>query len=270
MSFDGEQSRRTARHLFAVAIAAAVVGISCHSRDPSGDRTDVPPPPPSAASGATLARLRAWPVPRSVRGVSVNSEPTSDALVALTQGAPLASAAERCPDHDECRRIANNTADVAHAHCDAQCDACCPHPNAQECARRACDGACSACADAACKHGACGADWNRSCRERCRSEINLCAGCRSVWCESGAALGACHADADAMHREALRACDNDCPAAEKRSDGSCRITCGKTKATSCSQSSANCHDGRSPDCRCECVGAAAGICVSWKDVCTCD
>jgi hypothetical protein len=32
----------------------------------------------------------------------------------------------------------------------------------------------------------------------------------------------------------------------------------------------DCKNGRSPDCRCECAKAATGVCLDWKDVCTCN
>jgi len=215
--------------------------------------------------------FRAWPAPPPGPGVALGSKAGSPAPPGLVAGdAARASVPDRCPDHDECERIANNSADVAHASCDGQCDRCCPHQTVDDCAARECNGACERCADDGCRRVICNPVWLAGCRDRCRAEMDACAGCRGVWCREGPARRGCHSDVDSLHRSTLHACERDCPAGEKRADGSCVVSCATAKKTSCSKSPKDCTQGQSPDCRCECNGAVGGVCVSWNAVCGCD
>lgn len=271
----------------------AVLSSSCHSADRSRDRPGqgstipatsgipltVAPSAPNVdrrsedanATRIANARRRAWPVSLPGRGLAFSSgagAPTGPLSIASGPAASNATA-DRCPDHLECERIANNAADAAHYGCNAQCESCCPHASVEACAKAECSGARERCQGEACHVELGGDRWMQICTERCRVEMSSCAGCRTVWCPAGAALDACHADADRTHRETLRACDRDCPAPEQRADGSCTIQCGRAKTT-CSQPVTDCKNGRSPDCRCECAKAATGVCLDWKDVCTCN
>jgi hypothetical protein len=215
--------------------------------------------------------FRAWPAPRPGPGTTVGPAAASGAPLRFVTGeAARTSVPDRCPDHDECHRIANNGADVAHASCDAQCERCCPHESVDECVRRECNGACSRCADDGCHAAICTAVWLAGCRHRCEGEMSACAGCRSTWCAEGAARSACHADVDGLHRATLAACDRDCPAGQRRDDGSCSVTCGTVKSVACSRAAKDCKIGQSPDCRCECTGAVGGGCVAWNALCSCD
>jgi hypothetical protein len=188
----------------------------------------------------------------------------------VTGEATKTAVADRCPDHDECVRIANNDADIARAACDRACAACGPHASADDCARGECAGACGLCADAECRAAVCTDAWLKSCRARCTAEVSTCAGCRDVWCGDGAALRACHADAQALHAVRLAACERDCRASDREADGSCAIACGPAKKSKCSKSAKACKLGSSPDCRCECSAAIAFGCVAWDAVCGCD
>ena len=223
----------------------------------------------TSANEVGNARRRAWPVRSPGKGLGfVASSPSSGDTSLLVGQAALHATADRCPDHLECERIANNAADTAHYGCGAQCEACCPHASVDDCIRRACRDAIERCRGDGCS-GDFKETWMRACTDRCRVEMSTCAGCRNVWCGEGPAVLACHSDADATHRESLRACDRHCPATELRADGACTVKCGAAKTT-CSQRATDCRDGKSPDCRCECTTAFAGVCVAWKNVCTCD
>jgi hypothetical protein len=245
----------------------------------AGTEAVAPIPSMGGAAGSMAANrrlpttepFRAWPAPPPGPGVMVGaaSEPAGP-LRLVTGDAARAAVPDRCPDHDECHRIANNGADVAHASCDAQCDRCCPHGGVDDCVRRECTGACGRCEDDDCRGAVCNDAWRRGCHDRCVEEMSTCAGCRGVWCGKGAARMGCHRDVDKHHEATLRACDRDCPAGVKRADGSCSVTCGTTKTTTCSKSPGECANGQSPDCRCECQGAIAGACVAWTEVCRCD
>ena len=226
---------------------------------------------PNVVKDIAPAPLRAWPAPFPGPTSIVGAPVSSTAPLTLVTGEAAARAVpDRCPDHDECERIANNAADVAHASCDAQCDRCCPHESADACAAVACNRACERCADERCRAAVCNDVWPGACRDRCRAETSACAGCRSVWCADGTGRQACHLDVANHHEATKRACARDCPTAEKRADGSCSITCGTTKKTHCARAAKDCKLGQSPDCRCECTGAVGGGCVAWDAVCVCD
>ena len=253
---------------------ATMLLIHCTPASRSVDGSDagntVPEAPVATAKSTAPPRFRAWPAPPPGPGLTVVSASSGAPLRLLTGEAARASVPDRCPDHDECRRIANNLADVAHASCDAQCERCCPHESADECVRRECNGACSRCADDGCRAAVCAGGWLEGCRRRCEEEMSACAGCRSAWCVEGTARGACHADVDGHHRATLAACERDCPAGQRRDDGSCSVTCGTIKTVACSREAKDCKLGQSPDCRCECTGAVGGGCVAWKALCSCD
>jgi hypothetical protein len=262
-----------ATHLAALAAGLLVIGCTRgpRSTEPADGGGTSPSIVPTAMKDIAPAPLRAWPAPLPGSGSTVGAPLAPSAPLTLVTGdAARRAVPDRCPDHDECERIANNAADVAHASCDAECDRCCPHESADSCMTSACSGACQRCADATCRAAICNDIWLDGCRDRCRAEASACAGCRSVWCADGAAQKACHLDVASHHEATKRACARDCPAAEKRADGSCKITCGAAKKTSCARAAKDCKLGQSPDCRCECTGAVGGGCVAWDAVCVCD
>jgi hypothetical protein len=235
-------------NLTALAIVLGALG-GCHRA----------PAPPEAIRPP----LRAWPAPFPGPGVRVGP------FQIATGAAASASRPDRCPDHVECHRIANNAADVAAAACDDQCDRCCPHRSADDCVLRECAPACQRCTDRDCRAVVCNDGWSGRCRQRCAAEMAGCVGCRGVWCGEGPARRACQADVDSHHQAVLGACDRDCPAAEKRADGTTVVTCGPDRVVA-SKPAGGCRLGQSPDCRCQCKAAIAGGCVAWDAVCLCD
>jgi hypothetical protein len=268
-----------AAHAVAALLAVGALYLAGCKAASSSMPTDGGAERPASAAAAVHASdqnialrfMRAWPAPAPGPGIAVGlMAGAALSSILVTGDAAQKSVPDRCPDHDECKRIANNGADVAHASCDGQCDRCCPHRSADDCATAECAGACQRCRDDACRRSICSAGWLEVCRDRCRTELDACAGCRSVWCGEGPALRACHSDVDSHHRATLAACQRDCPPGERGADGSCSISCGTAKTPSCSKRPKDCTNGRSPDCRCECTGAVAGICGSWTAVCTCD
>jgi hypothetical protein len=218
---------------------------------------------------ASLVGIRAWPVPALDRA---SGEPVgaAKALVTVRGKAALAFVADRCPDHLECERIANNAADLALANCGAQCDRCCTYPSIYACVAQECVANCERCQDAPCRQAFCGNEGHSACRARCEDAMSGCAGCRGSWCFEGSALRACRADAAAGKKSALLACDRDCPEQDIGNDGSCSVTCGGAKRPTCAKPSPACTNGRSPDCRCECNTAVGGACVAWDAVCGCN
>jgi hypothetical protein len=270
----------TARHRSAGATAGRVAVIlsllpcaacapAARSNGAAEKRADLGSSAAAAPEPAPLSR--AWPLAPPGSGLRVGRVGgSSDRLTTVSGAAALVTVADRCPDHAECERIANNSSDVARAACDAQCDRCCPHPSVADCILRECTSACDRCGDDPCRRAICNDRWLNDCRDRCESEMSTCAGCRRAWCADGSAVQGCHADARSRHTATLRACDRDCPAAERQTDGSCFVACGKTKQATCTKAYGDCTNGRSPDCRCECAEAVAGACVTWNQVCTCD
>jgi hypothetical protein len=260
-----------------VVLAALALVAGCTRADPSFDRSDggavtsasieIKNIAPTASLNTTPSPARAWPLPLAARGVAVGPSASADPLRVVTGDAARRAMADRCPDHDECVRIANNEGDVAQATCDRECARCCLHENADECVRRECAGACRLCADAECRAAVCSDTWLTGCRDRCAAELTTCAGCRDAWCGDGAARRACHADAKALHAARLAACERDCKPADVAADGSCTITC--SPKSKCSKAAKSCALGTSPDCRCECSAAVAGGCVAWNAVCVC-
>jgi hypothetical protein len=260
--------REARSRVVVAALGALLIGLACERRPALFERSDAASPVPSAAREKESPR--AWPLPGPGRGVAVGPIASADALRVVSGAEARSAVPDRCPDHDECVRIANNGADVAHASCDRECARCCPHDGAEDCMFRECAGACKRCADDACRKTVCNDAWLDGCRRRCAAEAHACAGCRDVWCGDGAAKRACHADALAGHEATLAACERDCPAGERKNDGSCTIQCGSAKKTGCSKQAKECPLGKSPDCRCECNAATLGACVGWDATCVCD
>jgi hypothetical protein len=215
------------------------------------------PPPAPAPKPAPPPPLRAWPAPLPGPGLVVGG--AADIRAAVP---------DRCPDHVECVRIANNAADIAAAECDRQCDRCCPHDSVDACAA-VCATACTRCPDATCRRAVCSDGWLVRCGERCTVERGACAGCRSAWCAEGGARRGCHADVETHHQAVLAACDRECPEAQKMPDGSTVVRCGPGGAVTASRPAGGCPLGLSADCRCECTSALSGICLAWNAVCVC-
>jgi hypothetical protein len=258
-----------------VLLGVALVA-GCSRASPSSDRIDAAPEglsrtaPKDVVRPINMAPTRAWPVAAD-RGVAVGpTSASAEPLTLVTGEAARAAAADRCPDHDECVRIANNEGDVALAACDRECARCCLHQNPGDCTERECATACRRCVDAACGRAVCNDAWLADCRKRCGAEAATCAGCREVWCGDGASRRGCHTDAEALHAARLAACERDCKAPNRQDDGSCMIACGTAQKNTCTKAAKACALGTSPDCRCECSAAVLGACVAWNSVCVCD